>query len=152
MDKLKWFSGTWSCEGQFAGGMGMPAHPTKARVTTKSDLDGFFYSVRYEEEKTKDNPMPYRGAGFWGYDRETKKYTSIWADNMGGGAPQTSAGWEGDKLVFSGDATMMGKKMGVRDTFTRKGDNELVHMGEMQMDGKWSKMSEETCKKSAGMR
>ena len=67
---------------------------------------------------------------------------------MGGWAQQTSAGWQGDALVFTGDGVMGGQKSGARDTFTKKADGSLTHKGEMQMKGKWVVMDEETCRKS----
>jgi hypothetical protein len=32
-----------------------------------------------------------------------------------------------------------------RDTFTKKGTNEVTHMGELESEGKWMKLGQETC-------
>ena len=52
-----------------------------------------------------------------------------------------------DKMVWVGDGSMDGKKIGVRDTFTRKGA-DLQHLGELQLDGKWVVVQDEVCKLS----
>ena len=41
---------------------------------------------------------------------------------------------------------MNGKTIGVRDTFTKKGA-DMQHLGELQMDGKWLTVQDETCKR-----
>ena len=43
---------------------------------------------------------------------------------------------------------MGGKKISARDTFTEKGA-ELQHLGEVQMDGKWTVVQDEVCKRGA---
>ena len=50
------------------------------------------------------------------YDPGPKQYVMLWVDNMGGYSKETSSGWEGDKIVFSGQTAMGGKQMGTRDS------------------------------------
>ena len=40
------------------------------------------------------------------------------------------------------------QKMRTRDTFTKKADGTMNHFGEMEAGGKWTKMMDETCRKS----
>jgi hypothetical protein len=49
--------------------------------------------------------------------------------------------------VFEGTTEGMDKPAPSRETFTRKGPGEVMHMGEMAVEGKWVKLDEETCKK-----
>jgi len=142
---VKFFVGDFNCTGKsFASPMG-PEHATKATVKAKMDLNGFFLSGRYQETKTAGNPMPVTFAFVWGWDAMAKKIAGTGQDSFGGMATQTSAGWEGDKMVFTGDAVWGTDKSAVRDTFTKKGENELVHLGEMQVKGQWTSLDEETC-------
>jgi hypothetical protein len=143
LNQLKFFAGSWQCAG--TGYMEGKGHPTAAKVSVGWDLNDFFLSLRYEEQKTDANPMPVTAVEHWGYSDELKKLVAGQVDSMGGYGTQASAGWVGDKLVWAGDVHMMGTKMPSRDTFARHGDNELTHLGEIQENGVWTKQDEETC-------
>jgi len=147
MKQLDLFLGTWKCEGKMLANPMGPEHTVKSTVTGKTDLDGFWVAVRIDEKKTKDSPMPIKGNFQITYDAATKKFQAVWNDNFGGWGQMTSAGWEGDKITFTGEMYGMGQKMGSRDSFTKKSDKEMVHTGEMQAGGKWAPMMEDTCKK-----
>jgi len=83
------------------------------------------------------------------YDPAQKRYVLLWVDNTGGWSQETATGWEGDKLVFSGDGSMMGQKVTGRDTFIKATDGSFKHTMEAQMNGQWTSMGDETCKKAA---
>jgi len=72
-------------------------------------------------------------------------------DNMGGYMTESSPGWEGDKMVMTGEGMMAGQKASVRDTITRKGDKEFVWATDMKMAGAadFAPMGEQHCKKAA---
>jgi hypothetical protein len=72
----------------------------------------------------------------------------LWVDNMGAWSTETSPGWQGDTMVWTGEGSLNGMKVGSRDTFTKKGA-DLHHVGEVQMDGKWVTLQDELCKRSA---
>ncbi|HEV3459464.1 MAG TPA: hypothetical protein VHG32_23180, partial [Thermoanaerobaculia bacterium] len=145
--QLNFFAGSWQCAGTgYVEGKG---HPTSAKVSIAWDLNGFFMTLRYEEQKTDVNPMPITAVEHWGYSDELKKLVAGQVDSMGGYGTQASAGWEGDKMVWVGDVHMMGTKMPSRDTFVRHGDNEVTHLGELQQNGAWIKQDEERCYKLA---
>lgn len=147
--QLDFFVGRWNCSGKtFASPMG-PEHATTATVHAARAVGGRWLHVAYDENKTAASPMPYHAGVYMGYDVGQKKFVSMCFDNFGGECSETGDGWSGDKLVFEGSAHGDdGKTMGSRDTFTRNGASELVHMGEMQGDDKkWVKADEETCHK-----
>lgn len=149
LSQLKFFVGIWQCEGNNPASPFGSAHKTQASVQTDMDLGGFWQTFRYQETKTADNPAPMQGHGYWGYDPAGKKFISAWMDNMGGLAQQTSPGFQGDALVWTGDGMMGGKRIPSRDTFTKKGEATLLHKGELQIDGKWVVLDQETCQKGA---
>ncbi|HEV3077878.1 MAG TPA: hypothetical protein VHB47_25905, partial [Thermoanaerobaculia bacterium] len=97
------------------------------------------------EKKTGVNPMPLTAVEHWGYSDELKKLVAGQVDSMGGYGTQATAGWEGDAMVWVGDAHMMGTRMPSRDTFVKHGDNQVTHLGEIQQNGAWIKQDEETC-------
>lgn len=147
MAQLKFFVGNWRCNGKAEASPFGPAHGSKTTTRGKIDLDGFWLTVSVDEQKSKESPMPIHGRFASTYDGAGKKFVGLWYDNFGAWELMTSPGFEGDTITFSGDAMMGGQKIPAKDAFTRKGDKEMVHTGEMEMQGKWMKLYEETCKR-----
>jgi hypothetical protein len=148
MAQLKSYEGAWVCHGSVPEGPLGPAHTSTTKVTIHSDLDGMWLSGRIEEAASQANPHPFKALVHMGYEAGAKTFQMIFVDNTGGSATQTSPGWEGDKMVWLGDGSMAGKKISARDTFTKKGA-ELQHLGELQLDGKWTVVQDEICKRNA---
>ena len=115
-------------------------------VTTAWILSDKWLRVDYKESKTAKNPHPIAAEMLMTYNEAEKKIANGCIDNMGGYCTEESPGWDGDKLVLSGQGNFGGHVMKVRDTFT-KGKGWIKHMGETEMNGKWVKTDEETCKK-----
>jgi hypothetical protein len=146
--QLDFFAGTWQCSGKaFASPMG-PEHATAATVHAARAVGGRWIHLSYDENKTAASPMPYHAGVYLGYDGAQKKFVQYCVDVTGGHCTQSSAGWSGDSFVFEGTSSGDGGESGARDTFTKKGSNQVTHMGEMQgPDQKWMKLDEETCHK-----
>jgi len=151
MDQIKMFVGSWKCEGKGVMGPGMPEMPIKAAVKVKPVLDGMWQQVDYEMKmkKTKEMPVTPKGTGMTGYDPTTKRFVRTFAGNFGDyESGVTSPGWEGDKMVWSGDINnMMGEKLQFRHTFTKKSDREFTEKYETNAKGTWTTWGESTCKK-----
>jgi hypothetical protein len=145
--QLAYFDGNWACSGTANPSPFGPGGKTTGKVSTRTDLGGYWHSGTVKSMGAGMPPM--EGMFHMTYDPGMKQYLMLWVDNMGGRAQETSTGWEGDKIVFAGDAFMGGQKMGSRDTFTKAGASELKHAAEMQVEGKWTSMGDETCKKAA---
>ena len=109
------------------------------------DLDGHWLPFTYAEKKTADNPMPFMVRGYFGFDPQMNKLVLFGVENSGGYSVASSDGWDGDTLAFVGPWHMGKETMNGRDTFTRKGDRELRHSAEIEQDGKWVKLSDESC-------
>ncbi|MDP2339886.1 MAG: DUF1579 family protein [Deltaproteobacteria bacterium] len=143
---MKGMEGKWKCEGKAPDSAFGKAHPIKAEMTSRSDLNGYWYLSRYEEKKTKENPTPYVMESTVGFDPSKKTLVRTDVDGMGLVTHLTSKGWEGDKMAWSGE--VMGMKMLFKDTLTKKSDKEVTTTLEMAgPDGKFSLMAELTCKK-----
>jgi hypothetical protein len=147
LGQLDVFVGTWTCTGKVPATDFGPGHPTRLQVTVTRDLGGFVYTFRFAEEKTKENPLPVSGTGFWGYDVTKKELVAHSADSFGGLFVQTSKGWDGDTMTWEGEGVAMGSKVKARDEFTRKGDS-LSHRYEAEREGKWVTLADETCRKA----
>jgi hypothetical protein len=146
MSNLKAFDGSWNCEGKSEASPFGPAGTSKGTVKSHADLGGFWQSGMVKSTMT-GMPGSMEGMFRMTYDPGTKQYVLLWVDNMGAYAQETSTGWEGNKMVFNGDMAMGGKKMAVRDTFTKAADGSLTHSWEAQIDGKWTPLGSETCRR-----
>jgi hypothetical protein len=113
----------------------------------KLDLDGFWYGGMVTEMKTASNKNPVKGMLHLTYDASAKQYVLVWLDNFGSWATETSPGWQGDTMVWTGDQMVMGEKATARDTFVKKSDREYTHKFELNMKGQWGTIVDETCKK-----
>ena len=120
---------------------------TSATVDVSWTLNDYWLSIYYRESKTAINAHPVEVRIFWGWDEQTKKFSSGSVDNMGSYFIQNSPGWDGSKLTFDGDLHAGGTTMKVRDIFTKVSTTKLEHLAEVEMDGKWTKLDEETCTK-----
>ncbi|MES1209457.1 MAG: DUF1579 family protein [Pseudomonadota bacterium] len=147
LDQLKVFEGSWRCEGKQPAGPFGPEQEYKSSFKGKKDIDNFWIAIEYDQKKSKAHPMPIKARGFLGYDPAAKKYVTIGADNTGGWISESSSGWEGDKLVFSGDGSMGGQKVSFRETYTKKGEKEMTWTGEMKMGKDWISVGSDSCKK-----
>jgi uncharacterized protein DUF1579 len=147
LDELKLFEASWKCDGKQPAGPFGPEHEYKSTLKGKKDVDGFWVAIEYDQKKSKLHPIPIKAKGFLGYDAATKKYVSVGVDNTGGWIMESASGWEGDKLVFVGDGSMMGQKISFRETYTKKSDKELVWTGEMKMGKDWISVGSDDCTK-----
>ena len=147
----KFFLGSWNCAGTQAAGPWGPEAKSAGKLGFKMDLNNFFMSVD-GNFKMGENKQLFRGVN--GYDPTTKKLMRMDWDSMGGAAHLSSPGWEGDVLTFTGEGMMMGQKMKLRHTMTKKGDKEFTSVFEYAPatapGGTYSKMGEDVCKKGPG--
>jgi hypothetical protein len=148
MAQLKYFDGSWTCDGTMTPSPMGPGGKMTSTVKSHTDLGGFWQSGVV---KSTGGGMPgaFEGMFHMTYDPAAKGYTMLWVDNMGAWAHSTSKGWEGDTIVFEGESVMGGQKMMGRDTFTKAAAGSMKHTWEMQMEGKWTPAGDETCKKAA---
>jgi len=147
MAQLQFFEGNWACAGTMSASPFGPAGKMTSTVRTHSDLGGFWESGVVKG--TSPGMPPFEGMFHMTWDPAAKHHLMFWVDNTGGWAQSTAPGWEGDKIVFSGDSYMGGKKFTTRDTFGKAAGGAMKHSWEMQQDGKWTPLGDETCKKAA---
>jgi hypothetical protein len=145
MQQLDVMVGTWKCSGMAYTTPWFPEHPTTGEVSEKWMLDGKWLAFTYMEKKTAQNPTPFTITGYTGYDPELKMYVIGSVDNNGGYSTGASTGWVGDVMTFEGPWHIGGMTAKSRDTFTKKGANQLTHLGELESNGTWIKLGQETC-------
>jgi hypothetical protein len=145
--ELDFLAGSWACTGTAFATPDMPQRATSAELTSQWDESGYWLSATYAEKRTVENAKPFRFTGFFGYDAEVKKLIVGGVDNNGGYSTGASDGMSGDAIVFSGPWHMNGMTLNSRDTFRNLGKGKISHTGEIEMNGKWMKIGEETCTK-----
>src|SRR3954451_19297568 len=128
LDTFKFFLGKWKCDGKaFASPLSPTEHGVKGSAEAKLEVDKFWQSFNYEETKTKEHPGV-KIRGFWGYDQGSKRYVRAAIANHGEWDTASAAGWEGDKLVWTGELSgnLSGSpgRLPFRHTFTKKSDKK----------------------------
>jgi hypothetical protein len=147
----KYFIGHWQCNGNMPAGPWGPGGKDMTSLSFKMDMNDMWMNVEGDMKMADAKaPMKMEFKALNGYDPMSKQLVRTDWDSMGNVMHLTSAGWEGDKLVFSGDGMQMGQKMKMRHTMTKKSETEMTSSMETAgADGKWMTMGESVCKKAA---
>jgi hypothetical protein len=148
LDTFKFFTGKWKCDGKaFASPMSPTEHAVKGSAEGKLVVDNFWQSFTYEEKKTKEHPG-LKVNGYWGYDQGAKRFVRGAVGNHGEWDTASAPGWEGDKLVWTGELSGPMGRVPFHHTFTKKSDKEWTHLLELRLpDGKWVPAEDIACKK-----
>lgn len=147
MSQLSFFDGSWRCEGTMSPSPFGPGGKMTSTVRSQADLGGFWQSGTVKG--TSPGMPPFEGRFHMTWDLMAKRHVMLWVDNMGGWAHSTAPGWDGDKIAFSGDSFMGGKRFSTRDTFAKAAGGTMRHTWDVQTEGKWVPVGDETCKKAA---
>jgi hypothetical protein len=141
--------GSYKCETTFNAGSfgpGSPEMKAKSEVKIKKEPGGFWYKGEYKIKKTKTNPE--LGATFLlGYDTNAKAAVNVSYDSMGSFSVEHDPGATAEKETFVGDGVMMGMKVKVRETMTRKDPKTEEHTFEVDMGKGFQAMGVDLCKK-----
>jgi hypothetical protein len=141
--QLKPLIGSWTCTGHTFGPG--PEHDTSAAMTVAWHLDGFWLEVRYDEAKTAANTAPFAAVADWGFDELQQGLAAVSVDNFGGSTAQAASGWQGNKLVFEGPGHRFAAQFEARDTYNRRGEDQLGHTFEAEVNGSWIKLHQDVC-------
>jgi len=147
---LAFFAGSWQAEGTFHATPFSAQKPIRMSIDADIVHRGFWLQTRTAEHPSAGNPNPVTVTCQWGYDTETGRFSAEWFDSNGGRATQTSAGWDDDRLVFTGRMTYGGCSFLLRDTFTRRCEDEYHHLGEVYLGEGWVLVDEELARRRSG--
>jgi hypothetical protein len=147
LEQLKPFLGAWKCTGrQLATPMFGPEHAFTGSAAAKPEVDGFWQQFVYEEKRSKEHPG-LKLVGLWGYDAGGKRFIRAAGSSQGGWDSASSVGWNGDKMVWTGELSSPKGRMPFRQTFTKKGEKEWSFRLELNPAGTWIPLSEVSCKR-----
>lgn len=148
--ELRPLLGAWSCAGKSRSAPGAPELPTRSTWKFAETLDGFWMSVRFEQERSAANPHPVWASGVFGYDDEGDRFVGQLALNDGSFEQLGSPGWEGDRFNFHGQYRLGDDRLSFRRSFERgsgKQSGRLRVTLELQLvaSGDWTIIADELC-------
>jgi hypothetical protein len=145
LDQLSLFIGTWRCF----------VNPTdqspeiELTWNVQPDLNNFWYTATafVKQRESNSNPLKVQQEVL-GYDSAAKKLLRYFVTNQGNLVNLGSSGWEAEKLIWEGTVITKGQKIPLREQITRKTATEFAATWAIsKTKGKWTPVSEETCKK-----
>jgi hypothetical protein len=145
---MKGFEGSWKCETKFAAGAMGPGSPevtTKTSVKFKKEFGGFSWHGEYSLAKSKMMPAM-SGVLQLAFDPGSNQITMVGYDSLGS-ATLGAGPISGDTAVLAEEGYMMGMKMKLRETMTKRGPREIYHKYEADTGKGFQLMGEDSCKK-----
>jgi hypothetical protein len=146
---MKGFEGSWKCETEFAAGSTGPSSPEakgKATLKIRKEFGGHSWHGEYSLAKTEVLPAM-SGIFQVAYDPSGKQATLVSYDSLG--AAMMGAGpLSGESVTFAEQGYMLGIKVRVHETMTKKSAKEIFHRVEIDSGNKiFQLMAEDTCSK-----
>jgi hypothetical protein len=134
MRDVSLFLGTFEGPGETRAESVFGKHRLRRTIESQLCLDGFWQVMRFRDTSPEANFPPIRGDWQLSYDQTKKVFIALWTDNSGHWAHMTSAGWQGDTLMFVSSG-VAGERMSVRDTFVKKSGSAMLMMVDYKMAG-----------------
>ena len=144
---MKGFEGSWRCDTKFVAGAmgpGSPEMAAKSTVRIKKEFGGFSWHGDYSLPKSKMMPAM-SGIFQVGFDPGSNQATIVGYDSMG--TSMSGVGpIAGETVTFVEDGYMMGMKVKLRETMTKRSPKEIFHTYEVDMGKGFQPMGDDTCK------
>jgi hypothetical protein len=116
-------------------------------VKFKKAVGGWYVQGDYNMAKTKATPGM-KGTFMISYHGVAKTFVMSGTDDMGSASMETSSGFSGDTITFTGEGYMMGQKAKIRETMTRMPDTKgASHKYEVDTGKGFQVMGEDVCKR-----
>ena len=123
MKELTYLVGTWTTDEKFEATPFGPAGTATGTNTVRLGPGGFTVIM---EQRSKGSLGVFSGHGVMTWDPVEKVYKTAWSDSMTPGVLITTGRKEGDKIVYTAEATMMGKKMAFKDVVSDRTPTSYV--------------------------
>ena len=116
MKELRALIGTWTTDEKYDPSPMMPSGGTgSGTITVRLGPGGFSVQM---EVRSKSAMGAFSGHGVMSWDPNAKVYKFAWVDSMTPGLVLETGHKEGEKLVFTGETFMEGKKMAIKDVMS----------------------------------
>jgi hypothetical protein len=140
LQPLAYFQGLWTCQGVFPSS----GKPIASNLDFSSGLEGAWLAVQSDDVP----PNRFHARELWGYDKNAKRFRNFIFDNFGGARLFTSPGWDGDKLVWTGDAFASADAPAQRFIFQKSSPQEFAVSWEVRKpQADWAVGDRLTCRK-----
>ena len=124
MTELRDMIGAFVSEAKFEPSPMMPGGDTSTGTANARFGPGGF-SVLIDARSKSATSGSFTGHGAWSWDPNEKAYKSVWLDSMTPGMISATGHKEGNNLVFTGEAIMMGKKISYKDVYSDRSPNSF---------------------------
>lgn len=140
---IEWLNGDFKGDLTFSFG----GEATKGSGTVKAamTLNGRYSRAMHTYTMAPNTPEM-EGMHMLTYNPDKKKYVATWFDGAGPGSIEMVGDLKDNVLQLTGPAEMMGQKMNMRATYSKK-DGGFGFLLEMEQGGSWMKLIEGTFKK-----
>jgi hypothetical protein len=125
---IKFFSGNWSCAGEFANGK-----KVEADLSFVPELDGKWLLYHHADRP----PGQFKALAVWGVDQPSGTLVSIAEDNFGNARLFTSDGWKDGSVTFNRAAILDQKMSGERFRYERQSGDSFKMTYEQSVGGQW---------------
>lgn len=132
MDKLLKLVGTWTADLQTRMDTSSPYVSAPCTMVFQEILDG---CAMMTNVTTSFMGMPYKGVAITTYDREKKKWTQGWTDNVSAAQVLSEGVWEGNTLTLIGSSVSMGMPYMSKDVTVFVSDTEIDWSMYLSYDG-----------------
>jgi hypothetical protein len=137
MAEFSWLAGEWSSENR-----------VRATPTTPAYTDTYVYTYRFCDD---DSRITVSGPGgkdrpYLTYDPFSERYMMTFTDVIYG--VLQASNWSGDSIVFEGPLTSLGADCHLRQTLSKRGDDEFHLLNEERLaDGSFVITDEFDCRR-----
>jgi hypothetical protein len=149
LEQLKYWNGTWTCEGKVHKTPSIPVEKTvSAKATQSPILQDRWFQTKIEEKSAQD-PGILEVLVTSGWDVATRRFVSMNTTSSGSSGMVFSDGWQGDTWTWAGEGSAFnGKTYKSRSVTTKKSATEFDLRSEVSgAEGKWILFREAHCKK-----
>lgn len=133
MSQLAPFIGSWKYQGEMRMDPSAAFTPNTATVVFSLVCGG---AAMQSDFSGPMMGMEMKGLSLTGYDRELKKWQTVWTDNLDGRMSYYEGDFKDGKLVVSGKEVMQGMTMFSRSTYYDITDKSIKWTMESSTDGK----------------
>jgi hypothetical protein len=138
LEVLEYFVGNWIGVGRFLATAHNPERPI-GRIELDAEMlhRNHWLTQRLLEVDVPSELLPLDATRMWGYEASSGMFVCEWFDANRRRGTVHSPGWKNDRLSTTGTAVSGGRSVALREVFTRHGDGEFVHVGEMDFGEGW---------------
>ncbi len=140
LSDFDWMLGRWQVEFKVLASGDRPASTVRGSAVVSRELGDTWIGTRYTDPG-------FASQDYTTWDAEGHVWRTVGVDSGGTSWSLTARGWDGGKLVWTGEGRIAGSAVPIRLTWERRGPDVLFQKGELQQDGRWTVVDEITLRR-----